>query len=139
MKIRHLEKRLRTVEATLRCEPNVDGDLRCALLWFGVAYYLGDPSGDEKPFVAYARALGYAGESELNRALENKDRDLQRRVMAAEIKLLAKFDWIPGRDEIKFLEALRRMKTGLPESYIKQILSVIAEAKISLDWLRSRE
>jgi hypothetical protein len=138
MTIRHLEKRLRKAESTLRCEPNVEQDVICALLWFAVAYYLGDSSGDEKPFVAYARALGYAGESELNRALENNDRDLDRKVMAAEIKLLAKFDWTPGRDDLtKFGEALPRMNAGLPKSYVDQMLNVMTEAKISLGWLRN--
>ena len=30
------------------------------LLWFAIAYYLGNPSPDDKPFAAFARALGYA-------------------------------------------------------------------------------
>jgi hypothetical protein len=41
-----------------------------------VAYYEGKPSPDEKPFDAFARALGYADQSELKRVLAAPDRDL---------------------------------------------------------------
>ena len=42
------------------------------LLWFAIAFYLGKPAPNEKPFAAFARALGYANESELNAAIEKK-------------------------------------------------------------------
>jgi hypothetical protein len=138
MKIRHLEKRLRKAESTLGCEPDVLADIAFAQLWFAVAYYVGNPSRNEKPIAPYARALGYASESELNKALENKDRDLLRRVLAAEAKLFAKFDCKRGDDPIKTFEALQRMGAGLPKSYMDQIVTVLTEAKISLVWLRNQ-
>jgi hypothetical protein len=138
MKIRHLEKRLRKVESTLRCEPNELFDFAFALVWFAVAYYLGNPSQNEKPFAAYARALGYPSETELNRALENKDRDLLERFVTAENKLFAKFGCTRGSDDWdKFREALGRMQTGLPKSYSDQIVRMVTQVKISLGWLRS--
>lgn len=137
MTICHLEKRLGKVESTLRCKRDVQLDIISAMRWFAVAYYLGNPSRDEKPFAAYARALGYASEPELNRALENKDRDLLKRVVAAEVKLFAKFDCTPGNDDWnKISEALKRMQTGLPELYVDQWARIISRAKISLVWLR---
>lgn len=138
MKIRHLEKRLRKVESTLRCEPNQLIDYVFALQWFAVAYYLGNPSRNEKPFVAFASALGYAGESELNRALENKDRNLRERLIVAEVNLFAKFDCTLGGDDWnKTTQTLQRMQTGLPKSYSDQIDRVVTHAKISLVWLRN--
>jgi hypothetical protein len=119
-----------------RREPNELFDFAFALVWFAVAYYLGNPSQNEKPFAAYARALGYPSESELNRALENKDRDLLKRFGAAEERLFAKFDGTPESDK-KLLEALQRMQAGLPKSYIDQIGRMVTQAKISLDWLRN--
>jgi hypothetical protein len=50
------------------------------LLWFAVAYYLGNPAPGEKPLAAYARALGYANESELKSAMGAKDRELALRL-----------------------------------------------------------
>jgi hypothetical protein len=136
MKIRHLEKRLRKVESTLRCKRDVQLDIIAAMRWFAVAYYLGNPSRDEKPFAAYARALGYASESELNRALENKDRDLLKRVVTADVKLYEKFDCTLESDETKFREALERMLSGLPGSYVDEWARIMTRAKISLVWLR---
>jgi hypothetical protein len=136
MNIRHLEKRLRKVESALRCEPDKTFDFVFALLWFAVAYYLGNPSQNEKPFAAYARALGYPSESELNRALENKDRDLLERFVTAEERLFAKFDCTPENEDKKLFEALGRMQTGLPKSYLDQIDRMVTQVKISLGWLR---
>jgi hypothetical protein len=41
-----------------------------------VAHYLGNPSPDEKPLSAFARALGYADQAELENAMEERNRDL---------------------------------------------------------------
>jgi hypothetical protein len=133
MKIRVLEKRLRKAESVLRCEPNLFGDIMYALLWFAIAYYLGKPSRNEKPFAAYAKALGYAGEAELNTALENKHRDLWRRVLSAEIEVFAKFDY--RSDGPEFGQVLERMRAGLPKSYVDEFNRVVREAKISVAWL----
>jgi hypothetical protein len=139
MKARVLEKRLRKAESTLRCEPNVLLDQIFALQWFAVAYYLGNPSRNEKPFAAYARALGYASESELNKALDNKDRDLLKRFVTAEETLFAKFDYTSSTDGWdKHSEAILRMQAGLPKSYMDQIERVVMQAKISLVWLRNK-
>jgi hypothetical protein len=112
--MRGLEKRLRKLESDLRCEPDEDTDSMFALLWFAVAYYLGNPSRGEKPFAAYARALGYANESELNSALDN-DPKLMQRFLSAEEKLYAKYDFSSeSHDSKKLSEALKRMDAGCP-------------------------
>jgi hypothetical protein len=138
MNIRHLEKRLRKVESTLRCEPSKGLDFIFALLWFAVAFYLGNPSRDEKPFAAYARALGYATESEFKCALDDNDPELKKKLVAAEGKLLAKFGCRPiSNDWNETQDALKRMVTGLPKSYQDQIMKVVTQAKISLTWMRN--
>jgi hypothetical protein len=138
MKIHHLEKRLRKVEQVLQCEPDETLDKVFALLWFAVAYYLGEPSRHEKPIAAYARALGYASESELNRALEDNDRELWQRSVKAEMKLYAKFDHNCESDGWEGLtKALLCMQSGLPKSYTDQIARVVNHAKISLNWMRN--
>ena len=139
MNIRHLEKRLRKLESTLQCEPDEITDYIFASLWFAVAYYLGNPSRQEKPFSAYARALGYMNDSEFNSALEANDRELRKKVVAAEENLYAKFHYSRENDDSQsFREALTRMQDGLPKSYRNQIAMVVAQAKISLHWLRSQ-
>jgi hypothetical protein len=73
---RGLDRRLRKLESVLPplLTPNVSWI--AGLLWFAVAYYFGNPSPGEKPFAAYARALGYANESELKSAMGANDREL---------------------------------------------------------------
>src|SRR5262249_11106643 len=41
-----------------------------------VAYYLGNPSSDEKPVAAFARALGYADQSELENAMKDRCQEI---------------------------------------------------------------
>jgi hypothetical protein len=109
-----------------------------ALLWFAVAYYLGNPLRNEKPFAAYARALGYASESEFKGALDDNDPDLGKRLLAAEKKLFAKFGCGPMSGEwYETQEALTKMITGLPKSYTNQIMKVVTQARISLTWMRN--
>jgi hypothetical protein len=137
MNMRHLEKRVRKLESTLQCEPNKTLDYIFALQWFSVAYYLGKPSRHEKPFAAFARALGYANESELKSADNN--RDLMKRLVTAEIKLYEKFNCDPRNgDWDSKAEAIKRMMAGLPKSYSKQIGIIVPRAKISLTWLRKQ-
>jgi hypothetical protein len=69
----------------------------------------------------------------------NKDRDLLERFVTAENKLYAKFSYIQESDDWdKCREAIRRMQTGLPKSYMDQIQRVATHAKISLLWLRNQ-
>jgi hypothetical protein len=146
MKLHHLKERLRKVESILRCEPNTLHDLVCALLWFSVAYYLGNPLKHEKPFAAYARALGYANESELDKALKANNRELLSRFAAAEKELYAKFgaknfgakNFGAKDDDWKTIqEALQRMLAGLPKSYKDQIKVIVQQSRISLKWMRN--
>jgi hypothetical protein len=71
-----LDRRLRKLESVLPPLLTPSESWIAGLLWFAVAYYLGNPSPGEKPFAAYARALGYADESELKSAMGAKDREL---------------------------------------------------------------
>jgi hypothetical protein len=139
MNIRQLEKRLKRLECTLRCEPDEITDYMFALLWFAAAYYLGNPSRHEKPFAAYARALGYANGPAFDRALEENDQELLRRFAAAEKKLYAKFghSWTTTDDGQSLGAALTRMRDGLPQSYRDQIARIVSQTKISLDWMRN--
>lgn len=75
-----LDRRLRKLESVLPplLTPHVSWTM--GLLWFAVAFYLGNPSPGEKPFAAYARALGYANEAELESAMEAKNRELARNI-----------------------------------------------------------
>jgi hypothetical protein len=71
-----LQRRIRRLESVL---PPLLTDYESwmfGVLWFAVGYYLGNPSRDEKPFAAFARALGYADQSELENALEARNRYL---------------------------------------------------------------
>ena len=88
MMLHSFERKLRRLEVTLRCESNPDSDELIALIWCGVAYYLGSPARSEKPIAAYARALGYANEGELLGSLDT-DPELSRKIHSAEKRLRA--------------------------------------------------
>lgn len=74
--MRGLERRIRRLESVLPPLLTPDVSWMFGVLWFAVAHYLGNPSPDEKPFAAFARALGYADQSELENAMEDRYRDL---------------------------------------------------------------
>ena len=137
--MRDLERRVRKLESIL--PPLLDGDVSWmfGVLWFAVAYYLGNPSPDDKPVAAYARALGYANESELNSAMHKNYRDLSNRVYRAEDKVYAKFgiyiDSLDDDDLKKHAIALARMATGLPQSYQNQLQMVLTRTD-NLGWMR---
>jgi hypothetical protein len=133
MKIRHLERRLAKQESALRCEPDEYADYSNALVWFALAYYLGNPSRGEKPFAAFARALGYASESALNSALDNEG-ELLMRFVPALAKLYKKFGYDRDSDPTG-LEVHKRMAAGLPTSYRNHIARVLSAAKVSLKWM----
>jgi len=93
------------------------------LLWFGIAYYLGDPSEINSPVEAYAHALGYPRAYEINQALEKENSEVQARALSANQKLMAKFgaSWehkLPSIDEWPAIQdALKRMEAGLSDEY----------------------
>jgi hypothetical protein len=74
--MRGLERRIRRLESVLPPLITPDASWMFGVLWFAVAHYLGNPSPDEKPFAAFARALGYADKSELENAMEYRNREL---------------------------------------------------------------
>jgi hypothetical protein len=74
--MRGLERRIRRLESVLPPLLTDDVSWMYGVLWFAVAHYLGNPSPDEKPFAAFARALGYADQSELENAMEDRYRHL---------------------------------------------------------------
>jgi hypothetical protein len=71
-----LERRIRRLESVLPPLLTPHESWTFGVLWFAVAYHLGNPSPDEKPFAAFARALDYADQSELENAMEARNRDL---------------------------------------------------------------
>jgi hypothetical protein len=81
--MRGLERRIRRLESVLPPLLTDDVSWMFGVLWFAVAHYLGNPSSDEKPFAAFARALGYADQSELENALEDRYRDLADMIRSA--------------------------------------------------------
>ena len=137
--IRNLQKRLRKLESILPPLLTDEVSWIFGLLWFSVAYYLGNPEPDEKPAAAYARALGYANEFELNSAMQKNYRDVSNRVYHAEDKVCAKFGiHIPSLedgDSKKLSIALVRMETGLPQSY-KNELKMVLTRESDLGWKR---
>jgi hypothetical protein len=74
--MRGLERRIRKLESVLPPLLTPYVSWMFAVLWFGIAHYLGNPSPDEKPFAAFARALGYANQSELESAMTDWAGDL---------------------------------------------------------------
>jgi hypothetical protein len=86
-----LERRLRRLESLL--PPLLDESVSwlSGLLWFAIAFYLGEPAPNEKPFAAFARALGYANDSELNATIEKNHRDLSTRLKSAEDRVFREF------------------------------------------------
>jgi hypothetical protein len=107
---------------------------------FAVAYYLGNPSRDEEPLAAFARALGYADESQLNAALDdsvvrNIPWLVRDKFLLAQGKLYEKF----GANEENLLEALERMEAGLPKSYKKRLKTILARTDINLGWLEDSD
>ena len=78
--MRGLERKIRKLESVLPPLLSDDVSWMFGVLWFAVAYYLGNPSPDEKPFAAFARALGYADRSELESVMEDRNRDLAERL-----------------------------------------------------------
>jgi hypothetical protein len=74
--MRGLETRIRKLESVLPPLLTPDVSWMFGMLWFAVAHYEGKPSPNEKPFDAFARALGYADQSELKRVMEAPNRYL---------------------------------------------------------------
>jgi hypothetical protein len=147
--IRHLEKRLRKLESKLPPLPDADECHTDGVLWFAVAYYLGNPSPDEEPFAAFARALRYENESQLNGALDdiadpNTSFSVRHEFHLAQAKLLSKFG-VDLRDPDSnklfeaLFEALKRMEQGLPKSYKKRLKTILARTDINLRWLRETD
>jgi len=128
--MRGLQKRLRRLECSMpHRQPELTEEektLRYArrLLWFAIAQYLGDPTPSEPPIAPYARALGYAHQGELIRAVDNNDPEYDEKSALANHRLFAKFgvnldapDWSE-----KMREALQRMEAGLSEDYKERLM-----------------
>jgi hypothetical protein len=139
----NLGRRLRKLESSLPPLLTKEVSWLSGLLWFAVAYHFGNPSTGEKPFAAFARALRYANESELNAAIENNPRDLSNRLHSAEDRVLAKFgifvSSLDAHDDActaRFLEDQKRMYLSLPRSYKKQLNQMVFLQKTDLAWMR---
>ena len=108
--------------------------------WFGIAYYLGKPTPDEEPFVAFARALGYADELELKTVMTNDAFILPRRFISAERKLRETFGISLKSDDPKnasnFLQGLEQMEARLPKSYKNRLNKIVTRADINIAWIR---
>jgi hypothetical protein len=140
--MQNLQRRLRKLESSLPPLLTEGVSWTFGLLWFAVAYYLGSPAPDEKPFSAFARALGYANESELNVAIEKNNRDLSNRLHSAEDRVCAKFGIYQSSptefddaSNARFWESLKRMEAGLPRSYKEQLKTVLGRVN-NLAWMR---
>jgi hypothetical protein len=122
--IRDLDKRLRKLES--RLPPEESEEERAArklesFLMTTISYYLGDPKPNETLVHGYRRALGYEYDSEFVDGLKHKGPDYEHRFVDAKRRLFMKFgvDLSTADDtaeEGEFIEALRRMYAGLPES-----------------------
>jgi hypothetical protein len=145
--MRGLQKRLQKLESTLRHElDRKDLSPLIGFMWFAVTYYLGKPSRGEKLIVAYARALGYANESELNYAIDLDQRGLRQRSQpgvrqrhsSAQNELWKKFGILDIRtsDAEKRFEAFKRIEAGLPKSYKNRLVRILKRTDINLEQLR---
>jgi len=139
----NLDRRLRKLESVLPPPLTEDVSWMFGLWWFAIAHYLGNPSLDERPFGAFARALQYANESELNAAIEKNHRDLSNRLYSAEDRVCARFGiFVSSLDEFddacmaRFWENQKRMYAGLPRSYKKQLNRMVLMEKKNLAWMR---
>ena len=135
---RDLERRIRKLESILPPLITPDDSWMYGVLWFAVAYYFGNLSSDEEPIAAYARALGYADESELNRVMADNYLEVSYRVSSAEYKICARFGIdIPSledSDSERLSEALQRMEAGLPRFY--RVFLKILVRRMNLAWIR---
>jgi hypothetical protein len=138
-----LERRLRRLESSL--PPLLDETVSwtSGLLWFAIVFYFGKPSANEKPLAAFARALGYANESELNAAIEKNHRDLSNRLYSAEDRVCEEFGiFVSSLDEhddackARFWENQQRMCAGLPQAYKKQLNRMVFVQRTDLARMR---
>jgi hypothetical protein len=144
IRIRDFQRRLRKLESILPPMPSADECWIDGLLWFGIANYLGEPLQDEQPLVAFARALGYRNESELNSALISRAWEVRRKFFVASEKLFEKFDLELTTTPIedggrKIWETLKRMEAGLPKSYKDRLKTILARTDINLAWIQRQE
>jgi hypothetical protein len=117
-------KKLESLVPRMQTDQERIGANYSCFLWVNVAFYLGNPSPDEAPATAHARALGYADGYEYRMALEGNDPTLNERYAQANTRLFAKFGSSPDDRSKAFGGALERMEAGLTEKYKKLLLSL---------------
>jgi hypothetical protein len=144
--MRPLQNRLQRIESALKNEL-YEKDLSplIGFMWFAVTYYLGKPLRGEKLIAAYARALGYSNESELNYAVALDQRGLRQRGRpgvrqrnsSAQDELWKKFGILNSHtsNDIKRFEAFARMEAGLPKSYKRRLETILKRTDINLEQL----
>ena len=143
--LRDLQRRLRMLESVLPPLPSADQCWLDGLFWFGIANYLGEPLPNEQPLAAFARALGYRNESELNSALISQSWEVDGRFWSALNKLFKIFfDFeltaTPTDDTVrKFCETLERMEAELPKSYKDRLKTILARTDINLSWIQRQK
>lgn len=137
--LRDFEKRLRKLESVLPALPPAEACWIDGVLWFSVAYYLGRPLQDEQPLAAFARALRYADEVELNRALASDDWVVRGRFDSAQLRLYEMFEWDPmiqtEENAEKLAETLKGMEAGLSSSYKERLKTILKRTDINLSWI----
>jgi hypothetical protein len=138
MRDEDFRRRLEKLEAQVPRQPTAEEQVRVAVrevLFFAVAQYLGNPTEEESPMDAFARALGYAPGKEFRLARDSRDPDLLERWAKADTKLLATFgvSWEHKWDDI--VDALQRMEAGLSEDYKDRLKGCVEDG---LRRLRSR-
>jgi len=135
MRDEEFQRRLEKLEAQVPRQPTAEEQVRVVVrevLFFAVAHYLGNPTAEESPMDAFARALGYAPGKEFRLARDSKDPDLLERWAKAKTKLLATFgvSWKHKWDDI--VDALQRMEAGLSEDYKRRLKRCIEDGLRSL-------
>lgn len=83
-----------------------------------IAYYFGSPTSNEPFFSAFARALGYTCERDLETAMRCNDPNYAEKYSLAVRKLFAKFN--VSSDE-EFVAEAKRMYAGISKAYKKQM------------------
>jgi hypothetical protein len=130
MRDEKFQRRLEKLEAQVPRQPTAQevATLRDrSILFFAVAYYLGNPTEEGSPMEAFARALGYAAGKEFRLAFDNRTSDFIERWAKAKTKLLATFGVSREDRPDVILDALERMEAGLCKDYKERLQSIISD------------
>jgi hypothetical protein len=134
---RSLKKRLKSLEDRIPPPPTRGAEVGIPIssfLMLAAAYYFGDPGADEPLVIPLARALGYAGPFEFQKAAENEHSDFAAKGARAMAKVLAKFGVSADSKPPALADAFDQIAAGMSQSFKERLKSILDD--ISWDWLK---